>query len=331
MRRARAVTAAGAALAVAAGLCGALAGCSAGGPAGDEHASPAPTTAPFQIDTDFPDPGALVVGDRVYVYATNSPAANVQLATSTDMRQWKQSSVDALPTLPGWASPGRTWAPGPADFGHGRFALYFTATDTASGRQCIGAAFAADPAGPFSSPAATPLVCPVDDGGAIDASVFTEDDGTRYLVWKNDGNCCGIDTWIHLQQLSADGTALVGEASRLIKQTEPWEGNLVEAPVIVKHAGRYVLLYSANDYSGASYATGAATATALRGPYVKHDGPIISTAGSKGRYLGPGGADLVSFRGKDWLLFHSWDDASVYRGLHAVAVRWRDGVPEPAS
>lgn len=326
MSRTQVGAAAGTALAAALAL--ALAGCSAGGAAAPTASA---TPAPFQLDRDFPDPGALVVGDRVYAYATNAPGVNVQLATSTDMRHWTMSGSDALPELPSWAAPGKTWAPGPAALPGGRFALYFTATDAASGRQCIGAAFATDPAGPFSSPAATPLVCPVDDGGAIDASVFTEDDGSRYLVWKNDGNCCGLDTWIHVQQLSADGSALVGEATKLIKQTEPWEGQLVEAPVIVKHAGSYVLLYSANDYGGDSYATGAATASSLRGPYTKHDGPILSTSGSGGRYLGPGGADLVTFGGKDWLLFHSWDDAVVYRGLHAVPVTWRGGVPVPAA
>lgn len=328
MSRRRVCAAAGTALAAAFAL-GALTGCAAGsaGPA----ASPSPALATFQLDRDFPDPGALVVGDRVFAYATNAPGMNVQFATSSDMRHWTMGGADALPELPSWATPGKTWAPGPAALPGGRFALYFTATDTASGKQCIGAAFASDPAGPFTSPAATPLVCPVDEGGAIDASVFTEDDGTRFLVWKNDGNCCGLDTWIHLRQLSADGTALVGAETKLIKQTEPWEGHLVEAPVIVKHAGSYVLLYSANDYGGDSYATGAATASGLLGPYTKHGGPILSTSGSGGRYRGPGGADLVTFRGRDWMLFHSWDDATVYRGLHVVPVTWRGGVPVPAT
>jgi len=324
--RRRTGAAAASALAAAFAL-GALTGCAAGGAA----PSPTPTTAAFQLDRDFPDPGALVVGDRVYAYATNAPGKNVQLASSTDLRHWTMSDADALPELPSWATPGKTWAPGPAALPGGRYALYFTATDTASGRQCVGAAFATDPAGPFTSPSANPLVCPVDEGGAIDASVFTEDDGTRFLVWKNDGNCCGLDTWIHVQRLSADGTALAGEATRLIKQTEPWEGHLVEAPVIVKHAGTYVLLYSANDYGGDAYATGAATAASLLGPYTKHEGPILSTTGSGGRYLGPGGADLVTFKGADWMLFHSWDDATVYRGLHVVRVAWRGGVPVPVT
>ena len=55
-----------------------------------------------------------------------------------------------------------------------------------------------------------PLICPEDEGGAIDAASYVEPDGTRYLLWKNDGNCCGKDTWLHLQPLSTDGLKLAG-------------------------------------------------------------------------------------------------------------------------
>lgn len=314
--------------AAASALAAGLAGCSAG-PAPSGESSPA--VAPFQIDSDFPDPGALVVGDRVYAYATNTPAANVQVATSSDMKTWTLSDQDAMPELPSWALPGKTWAPGPAQLPDGRFALYFTASDAASRYQCIGVAFADKPEGPFTSTADKPLVCPVDEGGAIDASVTVDADGARYLVWKNDGNCCGFDTWISAQPLSADGASLTGEPTRLIKQTQGWEGHLVEAPVIVRHDDEFVLLYSANDYSGASYATGVATAKSLLGPYTKAKKPLLSTEGSQGRYLGPGGEELLTFKGKDWLLFHSWDEAFAYRGMHAVPVTWRDGLPEPSS
>lgn len=323
MMRTRAVVALGAAA-----LAAALGGCSAGAaPEGDATASA--SLAPFQIDSDFPDPGALVDGDTVYAYATNTPAANVQVATSHDMKKWTVSDTDAMPELPAWATPGKTWAPGPAKLADGRYALYFTAADAASKHQCIGVAFADDPAGPFTSTADKPLVCPAEEGGAIDASVFTDDDGSRYLVWKNDGNCCGYDTWLQLAPLGADGASLTGEPVRLVKQTEGWEGNLVEAPVIVRHGDEYVLLYSANDYGGGSYATGVATAKALTGPYTKAKEPLLSTAGTGGAYVGPGGADLVNVAGRDWMLFHSWDDAVVYRGMHAVPVTWKDGLPRP--
>jgi arabinan endo-1,5-alpha-L-arabinosidase len=315
-----------AAVVATAALVPALAACAGGAPSAG---SPSPTTAPFQIDRDFPDPGAIVDGGTVYAYATNAAGVNVQLATSKDMRHWEVRGGDVLPQLPVWALPGKTWAPGPAKIADGRYALYVTATDAASGRQCIGAAFASDPAGPFTSTETAPLVCPVDQGGAIDAASFVDADGQRYLVWKNDGNCCGLPTWIQLQPLSADGATLAGDPVKLITQTEQWEGNLVEAPVIVRHDGGYVLLYSANDYGGGAYAIGAARASALAGPYTKHDGPLLSTSSSGGRYTGPGGADLVTFQGRDWMLFHSWDDSTAYRGMHAVPVTWRGGYPVP--
>lgn len=314
------------AVAAAAALATGLAGCSQGG--AEPSADPSPSIAPFQIDSDFPDPGALVVGDRVYAYATNTPAVNVQVATTDDMKTWKLSDQDAMPELPSWALPGKTWAPGPAELPDGRFALYFTASDATSRYQCIGVAFADKPEGPFTSPADKPLVCPTDEGGAIDASVTADQHGQRYLVWKNDGNCCGYDTWISAQPLAADGATLTGEPTRLIKQTESWEGKLVEAPVIVRHDDEYVLLYSANDYGNSSYVTGVATAKSLLGPYTKEKEPLLSTPGSKGRYLGPGGEDLITFQGQDWMLFHSWDEAFAYRGMHAVPVTWRDGIPE---
>lgn len=317
----RAVVATAAALGLAAGLA-ACAGTA------EPSAEPSTAIAPFQIDRDFPDPGALVVGGRVYAYATNRPGINVQLATSTDMTTWTVSDQDALPQLPSWASPGKTWAPGPAKLPDGRFALYFTASDTASRYQCIGVAFADTPEGPFVSTTDKPLVCPVDEGGAIDASVTTDENGQQYLVWKNDGNCCGYDTWIQAQPLASDGASLTGAPAKLIRQTESWEGHLVEAPVIVRHGAEYVLLYSANDYGNSSYVTGAATAKSLLGPYTKAKKPLLSTPASHGRYLGPGGEDLVSFRGRDWMLFHSWDEAFAYRGMHAVPVTWLDGLPE---
>ncbi|WP_158867459.1 glycoside hydrolase family 43 protein [Leifsonia sp. AG29] len=318
------------AVATSAALALALGGCSGGAGAGSAGSpSASPRLAPFAIDQDFADPGAIVVGDTVYAYATNAPGRNVQVATSTDLRSWTVSAVDALPELPAWAVPGKTWAPGPAALPDGRYALYITATDASSGKQCIGAVVGEKPSGPFASGATVPLVCPTDLGGAIDASSFVDRDGSRYLIWKNDGNCCGQDTWLWAQPLSADGLSIAGPATQLVKQTLPWEGHLVEAPVVARHDGGYALLYSANDYGTDRYAVGVATAPALTGPYTKQKEPLLSTKSSGGRYLGPGGEELITVGGKDWMLFHSWDESYAYRGLHAVPVTWRAGVPVP--
>jgi beta-xylosidase len=309
-----------------------LTGCS-GGSGNDDSTDDAKgdaevTPAAFAIDQDFPDPDVLKVGDTYYAYATNSRIANVQFATSTDLESWEVADTDAFPELPAWAEEGRTWAPDVAELADGRFALYFTAQDAASGQQCIGAATADAPIGPFVSASDAPLICPLDEGGAIDASSFTDADGSRYLVWKNDGNCCGLDTWLQLSTLGPDGVSAVGEPVRLLSQTEEWEGSLIEAPVLVQHDDAYLLFYSANDYGGYSYATGYATASALAGPYTKADGPLLSSPLTNESYIGPGGQDIVAGPdGTDQIVFHSWDPAIVYRGMNVLPLSWDGTTP----
>jgi len=311
------------ALALAATLALVIGGCAA--PAAEPGESPTPENG-FALDIDFPDPDVLEVDGVYYAYATNAPGVNVQVATSTDLSTWERNDTDALPELPEWASPGKTWAPEVTALDDGTFAMYFTTANTTPSAQCIGVATSTDPLGPFE-PVGPALVCPTEEGGAIDATTFADDDGSLYLVFKNDGNCCGLDTWLQIAPLAADGLTLAGEPTRLIKQTESWEGTLIEAPTLVERDDRFFLFYSANDYGGEDYATGYATADALLGPYTKADGPLMTTDLSDGRYLGPGGQDVIEGPDGDVIVFHSWDDTFIQRGLNVLPLRWVDGMP----
>lgn len=289
--------------------------------------SATPAAAQFVIEQDFPDPDVLAVDDGYLAFATNSAGVNVQVAWSRDLAAWQLRRDDALPTLPAWASRGRTWAPEVSMIG-GRYVMYFTAQDWASGRQCIGVAVASRPEGPYDSPAAKPLVCPTDEGGAIDATTFIDDDGSAWLVYKTDGNCCRLPTRIMLVRLSSDGTALTGVGKELIRQTQRWEGALVEAPTLVRRDGRYLLFYSANDYASGAYAVGYAIADAIDGPYTKADGPFLATGSDGQPWHGPGGQDVVVGRdGRDRLVFHGWDRALRYRGMSVAPLSWNDGRP----
>lgn len=302
-----------------------LAGCAAGG-----ESAPTPTETAgsvFAIDADFPDPDVVVLDDGGFAaFATGGLGLNIRMARSTDLAAWTVDNRDVLPRLPAWASPGRTWAPevvaasAPAT----GYVMYVTAQDTASGRQCIGVATAATIEDEFAPASDEPLVCPVDEGGAIDASTFDDADGTRYLLWKTDGNCCAQDTWIEMAPLSADGLSLAGEPTRLLRQTLEWEGALVEAPTLVERDGRYVLFYSANDYGSDAYAVGAAVADRVDGPYEKLEQPVLS---SSGELRGPGGQDVVRVGDTDTLVFHSWDELYIYRGLVTRPLEWVDGIP----
>jgi arabinan endo-1,5-alpha-L-arabinosidase len=299
---------------------------------GAEPSASAASSAPAEsgnpvIDQDFPDPDVLEVDGTYYAYATNGQSRNVQVATSTDLESWEVLSEDALPDLPEWVIPGKTWAPEVTQVGSS-YVMYPTTTNFQPTFQCIAVATADAPEGPFEVVGDEMLVCPDEEGGAIDASTFLDEDGTLYLLWKNDGNCCGKDTWLYIAPLSEDGLTLAGEQTRLLKQDQPWEGNLVEAPTLVERDGTYVLMYSANDYGSDKYAIGYATADSPTGPFTKAEEPLLTTDKSEGQFVGPGGQDVVTAPdGSDRLVFHSWDLAFIERGINVVPLEWEDGEP----
>jgi beta-xylosidase len=289
-----------------------------------------PTLAPGMfvnpvIDQDFPDPDALRVGDIYYAYATNSGSANVQVARSRDLVSW-QRGVDVLPRLPAWAERGNTWAPEATTTADGKgFLLYFVARVAGTTRQCIGVASSEKPDGPFQSPGEQPFICQADQGGSIDPSSFVDDDGARYLLWKNDGNCCGGKTWLYIQKVSADGQALEGEPTQLLSADQAWEGILVEAPTLWKHNGKYYLFYSANDYASPRYAVGYAVAESPLGPYQKAKQPLLAS-NIKNAVVGPGGQDIVLDKDNEtWMLYHSWGPG--YRSMSIDALVWEGDTP----
>ncbi|MEU6733348.1 family 43 glycosylhydrolase [Streptomyces physcomitrii] len=280
------------------------------------------------LDRNFPDPDVVKEGGTYHAYATNGEGKNIQHATSTDLKSWTYGAADVLPALGAWARPDRglVWAPEVFDNGAG-FTMWYVARDQASDKQCIGVATAASASGPFQPVGSGPLVCPAADGGAIDPASYTEG-GRRYLLWKNDGNCCALDTWLHLQAVSADGTATTGGAVRLIRQDRAWEGNVIEAPTLVKRDGHYVLFYSADSYADERYKTSYAVATALEGPYTKAANPLMTTDTFGGTVIGPGGQDVVTGPdGRDRILFHGWSADHSRRALYAADLGWANGYP----
>jgi beta-xylosidase len=278
---------------------------------------------------DAPDPQAVLVDGTWYLVHTNSGGRNVPVLTSPDLVDWTPAG-DALPTLPAWADPGKTWAPEILPLAPGRFVLYPTVADRASGRQCITRAVGTAPGGPYTDDSTGPLICQADLGGSIDASPFRDRDGSLYLVWKNDGNALGADTWLWSQRLSADGLRLEGAPAKLLKQTEPWEGKVIEGPFLWRHEDRLFVFYAANAYDTAAYAEGYAVCDGPLGPCHKADGnPILA---SRDAASGPGHASMVERDGRTWLLYHAWPAGaegaqSPGRQLWLDEVTWDGGHP----
>lgn len=283
------------------------------------------------LDRDFPDPDTLKADGWYYAYATNGNGRNIQVARSQDLVKW-EVLTDALPKLPAWAAQdfGWAWAPEvwqPED--GGPFVMYHVARyaiNKAGGTQCIGAATSETPEGPFQPVGDKPMICQVDAGGSIDPATFVDDDGKTYLLWKNDGNSGGGQTFLYIQPVSADGLTLEGEPTKLLTADTVWEGVLVEAPTLWKRDGKYYLFYSANAYNTPRYAVGYAVADHVLGPYEKVAGPFLKTNVGAG-IVGPGGQDIVvGPDGDTWFLFHSWS-ATGYRYMDLVPLTWQDDRP----
>jgi beta-xylosidase len=216
------------------------------------------------------------------------------------------------------------------------FVLYYTAhapdvkRPDGNGSQCITLAVSDRPEGPFVDSSTKPLVCQADLGGSIDATPFVDADGSRYLIWKNDGNCCGLKTRFSIQLLSDDGLKLTGKATDMgVVNDEPWEGGLIEAPTLILKDGTYYLFFSGNGYDTEFYAVGYATSKTVLGPYVDAtENPILASAWKRpvtSRARGPGHQSVVAAKdGQLWMTYHAWDEDAIGYGNFGQRSVWID-------
>jgi len=168
---------------------------------------------------------------------------------------------------------------------------------------CVGVATSENILGPYT-PHDTPLACPIDQGGAIDADGFQDADGKRYVVYKVDGNSIGhggecvnsvapiVPTPILLQAVAADGITPIDDPVEVLNR-DAYDGPVIEAPSLYRTSeGIYFLFFSSNCFSGPLYGTSYATATSIYGPYTKSERPLFIT-GDGPDMCGPGGLDIV--------------------------------------
>ena len=277
-------------------------------PAPTELSGPSFTNPIYNYD--FPDPHVILVDDTYYAYSTTVSPSNIRVITSKDLVNWEDLG-DALPALPTWAklNSGYTWAPGVIQI-EDNFVMYFVARDAETDKQCIGVGVSDNPAGPFRDPNEEAFICQGELGGSIDAYPYRDDDGKLYLLWKNDGNCCGLEVALWVQELSPDGLTLVGEPVKLIVRDQPWELPLIENPAMVKHDGKYYLFYSGNWWESHEYAIGYAVCETVTGPCEKPlNEPWFEF---KPPVMGPGGESFFTdIEGNLWMAYHAWTGVDV--------------------
>jgi beta-xylosidase len=277
------------------------------------------------IAGDHPDPSVIRVGREYWATATSSQwGPPFPLLRSRDLVSWEVvGSVLARP--PAWSN-GSYWAPEIAAH-DGRYFVYYTARRR-DGPLCVAVATAARPGGPYRDHG--PMVC--QEVGSIDAVPVSDENGERWLVWKEDGNSRQRPTPLWAQRLDASGTRLAGEAVELFRNDQPWEGALVEGPFLLRRGGFFYMFYSGNACCGraCNYALGVARARRLLGPWEKNPAnPILR---GNERWKCPGHGSIVTgASGGEYLLYHAYDPEDfVYVGRQALLdrIEWgTDGWP----
>ena len=271
------------------------------------------------IPGDHPDPSLIRVGSSYWATSTSGEWAPVfPLLHSEDLVNWTTEGF-VLPEPPAW-SAGRYWAPEISEY-QGQFYVYYAARKK-NGPLCVAVAKSAKPEGPYTDYG--PIVC--QDDGSIDPMAAVDDNGHRYLIWKEDGNSRGGPTPIWAQELSDDGTKLTGERTELIRNDAPWEGPVVEGPFILRRHGYFYLFYSGAVCcgSGCNYQMGVARSEHLLGPWKKDpDNPILAGTDV---WKCPGHGSIVEDpTGRDYLLYHGYNQAAfLFLGREALLdeVKW---------
>ncbi|MDR2202323.1 MAG: glycoside hydrolase family 43 protein [Clostridiales bacterium] len=243
--------------------------------------------------TDIGDPFVLYDGGKYYMYATSSPEGFF-VWESDNLTDWTKRGFCYKMSD---ASFGRAdfWAPEVVKK-DGVYIMHYTAKSKALNSLRIGVARSLSPLGPFTDVTAGE---PMFDFGyaVIDATVFTDTDGSPWLYYVRDCSQNVIDgvhtSQIYAVRLDSSLTRPVGNPAFICTPTQGWEVGTRpgwqwnEAPFVIKHAGKYFLTYSGNCFDDPRYGIGLATAATPLGPFVKSSkNPILSQA--QGDFSGPG-------------------------------------------
>lgn len=298
---------------------------------------PGPTEYRNPILTGFyPDPSIVRRGDDYYLVTSSfSYFPGVPIFHSTDLVNWTQiGSVLSRPSqlaVDSAAVSRGIFAPVIREHA-GTFYMITTIAD--AGNFIV---TAKNPAGPWSDPMWLPEL-----SGAIDPSLFFDDDGRAYVV--NNGPPIGRPLYeghraIWIQEYDVARGKMIGPRAVIvnggvdISKHPIW----IEAPHIFKHGGKYYLICAeggtADQHSEVVFRSDSA-----RGPYVPGPvNPILTQ-----RHLNParpfpitstGHADFVETqRGEWWAVFlgtRPYGDNLYNTGRETflLPVRWENGWP----
>ncbi len=262
------------------------------------------------------DPHALVLGDTVWIYPTESSGGGQQFFaySSTNLRDWQRHGpvldfADVAWIKDDGQEVHRAWAPALLAR-KGKYYFYYSVGPQNPTPSRIGVAVGDAPQGPFRD-SGKPLLTGGNGFEAIDPMAFEDPkSGTTYLYA---GGSAGAK--LRIFELNPD---LVSLAREIPVETPP---QFTEGTFMHYHSGRYYLSYSHGNWQDASYSVHYATAESPTGPWTYRGVTLSSNETSKG----PGHHSFIrSPRTGQWqIVYHRWENRTgdgPYRGRRQTCI-----------
>jgi GH43 family beta-xylosidase len=282
----------------------------------------------------FPDPFVLKFCGEYWAYCTGiwKDGRCIGILRSKDLVNWQEVG-GAMEPLP--ENPPYYWAP-EVSYYNGRFYLYYSVGNETLME--IRVAVAEHPGGPF-----------VDSGKrltrepfAIDAHVFEDEDGSRYLFYATDYlEHSHIGTGTAVAKM-LDPFTLAGNPRPVTRARYDWQvydphriekggvrWHTIEGPFVLKHKNHYYQMFSGGNWHNISYGVSYAISKSLDHPEEWRqvaDGvevlPILRTI--PGKVIGPGHNSVV--RGPDnrqlYCVYHRWSADGSARQMAIDPLDW---------
>jgi GH43 family beta-xylosidase len=255
---------------------------------------------------------------------------------SPDLVHWTRvgSAMDQLPE----GHP-LYWAP-EVVYWNGVFYLYYSTGDEEY--MHLRVATASHPAGPFIDRG----IRLTDEKFAIDAHVFLDSDGTRYMFYATDfldheriGTGTVFDRMLDPFTLAHRPQPVTRARYdwQIFDPHREWKGGVcwhtIEGPFVLKHNGRYYQMFSGGNYQNDTYGVGYGVTGSLQTQEEWQqccDGvktpPVLRTVPERG-VIGPGHNSVV--RGPDnrtlYCVYHRWQLETSERVMAIDPLGWEDG------
>lgn len=265
----------------------------------------------------------------------------VPMIKSKDLFHWSEVGRVLIP--PNDLIGGCYWAP-EVVFEKGLFYMYYH--PNGAGGHHIRVAISNNPEGPYIDEN-LPLTDLKTTPFAIDSHAFKDSDGQWYLFYATDfqdedettfrGTALVMDRLIDMVRLE-------GRPQTVMRAHWPWQlykkyrdmygkGSdwyTLEGPTVIYRHGRYYCFYSGGCYQNDSYGVDYLVADKITGPWTeigKEKGPqVVRTI--PGKVIGPGHNSIVtSPDGKDFMVYHAWDEKMEKRQMCVDPLEWESGTP----